>query len=141
MSTTPRPLSAIRASEVMHAPIVLCDPTTDLHHVASRMAAHQIHAVVVDGNDHRHAGARDGLAIVSADDLVRVAVQRGPGLTAAAIPSDPVVYVDVDTPLSTVASILSREGRSHALVTDAGGPVGVLSSLDVVAALAGLSAF
>ncbi|WP_320668645.1 CBS domain-containing protein [Patulibacter defluvii] len=124
------------ARDVMHAPIVACDPATDLRDVAAEMARHRIHAVVVDGISHDRPGDRLVWAVLSDLDLVRAAVDLAIGATAGEVAATPAVCVDDTDDLVVVAATLVENECSHAVVTADERPVGVVSTLDVVAALA-----
>lgn len=136
MSTSFRQtLSETRARDVMHSPVVACDPATDLRDVAAAMAQHRIHAVIVDGISHDPPGDRLVWAVVSDLDLVRASVNVAAGTVAADVSATPVVCVDDTDDLVVVAAALAENDCTHAVVTDGVRPVGVISTLDIVAAL------
>jgi CBS domain-containing protein len=120
--------------DAMHAGVITCPPSATLRSVASILAEHRIHAVVV---------ARDGdgapVAVVTDRDVVfrhsRCELDR---ITAGAAANEPTVTVRVDSDLRQAADLMAHYGTSHVIVTEPGGthPIGVLSSLDVAAAAA-----
>ncbi|WP_210491967.1 CBS domain-containing protein [Patulibacter sp. SYSU D01012] len=137
MSTTRRqPFTTLLARDVMRAPIVACDPATELSDVADRMRRHRIHAVIVDGIARGTGGDRLVWAVVSDLDLVRAAVRADGPTTAGSVAASPVVCVDVADDLVTVGAALAENDCAHAVVTEGDRPVGVVSTLDLVAVLA-----
>jgi CBS domain-containing protein len=120
--------------EVMHAGIISCRPETTLRTVAGILAAHRIHAVVVAAAD-----ADAGWSVVSDRDVVR-SHSRGEldQVTAGEAASEPTLSVREDADLQHAAELMDHYGTSHLIVTASGGgrPTGVLSSLDLAAAVA-----
>lgn len=120
--------------EVMHAGVISCRPDATLRTVAGILAAHRIHAVVVATEDE-HAPC----AVVTDRDVVfghsRGELDRSTARDAA---SEPTITVRADTDLRHAAELMAHYGTSHVIVTESGGrrPVGILSSLDVAAAVA-----
>jgi CBS domain-containing protein len=135
-ATLRQTLAGACARDVMHAPIVACDPATDLHDVAVEMARHRIHAVVVDGISHDRPGDRLVWAVLSDLDLVRAAADLATGATAGEVAATAAVCVDDTDDLVVVAAVLAENDCSHAVVTSEDRPVGIVSTLDLVAALA-----
>ncbi|MDO9410873.1 cyclic nucleotide-binding/CBS domain-containing protein [Patulibacter sp.] len=129
-----RSLAATFARDVMHSPITSCDPSTPLAEVAAAMADQRIHCLLVDGIVHDASGDRLVWSVVSDLDLVRGAI-TGSGTTAGGIARSPVLCVDAEDDLLVIAVALAENGTSHAVVTDDERPVGIVSTLDVVAAL------
>jgi CBS domain-containing protein len=119
----------------MHAGVITCAPDATLRAVAGILAAHRIHAVVVASEDE-HAP----VAVVTDRDVV-LAHARGKldSTTARDAATEPTVTVRADAELTRAAELMAHFGTSHVIVTTTGGgqPVGVLSSLDVAAAVAG----
>jgi CBS domain-containing protein len=119
--------------EVMHAGVITCRPDATLRTVARMLAAHGIHAVVIASGDDAAASA-----VVTDRDVV-FAYSRGnlDRSTARDAASEPTVSVRADADLRHAAELMAHYGTSHVIVTERGGrrPVGVLSSLDVAAAI------
>lgn len=132
--TVSLPLASKLARDVMHSPITACGPSTSLADVAAAMADQRIHCIVVDGITHDESGDRLVWSVVSDLDLVRGAI-AGDRATAGSIAGSPVLCVDAADDLLVVAVALAENGTSHAVVTDDERPVGIVSTLDVVAAL------
>jgi CBS domain-containing protein len=130
MSSDTRP----RVRDVMHAPVITCPPEATLRTVAGLLAEHRIHAVVVasDGEDA-------AVAVVTDRDVVWSGSHGGlDNVSARDAASEPTVTVRAEADLGRAAELMAHFGTSHVVVTeDAGGrPVGILSSLDVAAAVA-----
>jgi CBS domain-containing protein len=119
--------------DVMHAGVITCRPDATLRTVAGLLAEHRMHAIVVTSEDEQ---AR--CAVVTDRDVVfghsRGELDR---LTAQDAANEPTVTIRADADLRHAAELMSHYGTSHVLVTERGGgrPVGILSSLDVAAAV------
>jgi CBS domain-containing protein len=125
-----------RVSEAMHEGVYTCPPDTSLSEVAEIMVARDVHALVVRRD--AVAGAM-GPGIISALDLVAAATTRSLDEQAAAgSVASPAVTVTPDVSLARAAELMTRHGSAHLLVVDGsdGRPVGVLSTMDILAALA-----
>src|ERR1700758_5747794 len=116
--------------EVMTPGVLTCLPVTPLRAVARMMARHRVHAIVVFGSDDR----LHPWGVVSDLDLVAAI---GANANAGAVAASPVVTVTPEEPLEHAATLMAENQTSHLLViSDAGLPVGVISTLDVARALA-----
>jgi crotonyl-CoA carboxylase/reductase len=133
----PHPAEAVVA-DVMHRGVVACDPDVTVRHVAEAMAAHHVHAVVVEGlsADAVH-GERLIWAVVSDRDVARAfALDRDSATAADIAATEPVTVAPEDT-LADAAEIMEERGVSHLIVTSSDGrPRGVVSTLDIARALA-----
>lgn len=130
-STTSTELSTILAREAMRVPLVAVGPAVELPEVATLMAEHRVHAVIVDGIEHEHLV----WGVVSALDLLRAAVRDDLSVTAGEIAATPIVTVDSDDDLQGVSALMAERGTDHVVVVSGGRPVGVISALDIVSAL------
>lgn len=128
------PLAEVTVLRAMHPGIVACTPKTSAASVAKMMIAHDVHAVVVLGTDHpdRPTMVRD------LDVLEAARADALEGLVAADLAS-PLGTIPGDRTLEQAAAAMLEHGARHLLVldVDTGHPVGILSTLDVVAAIAG----
>ena len=125
-----------RVSEAMHEGVYTCPPDTSLSEVAEIMVGRGVHALVVR-RDPVAGGMGPG--IISALDLVAAATIRSLDEQAAAgSVASPAVTVTPDVSLARAAELMTRHGSAHLLVVDGsdGRPVGVLSTMDILAALA-----
>jgi CBS domain-containing protein len=124
------PLSAHVVRDVMHSGIVFCAPVAPLADVARVLVERRTHSAMV---------WRDGsMAFVTDMDVVAAAVVGGPRPTAGelASASGGLALVPADATLDRAASLIAETAAGHMVVVDAdGGPVGVLSTLDIVGAL------
>jgi CBS domain-containing protein len=125
----------LTVEDAMHAGVVTCPASAPLQAVAGMMAAHRIHAVVVFDEAAEDAAL---WGVVSDLDLVKAAnagaiADRTAGETAVT----PVVMVQRDDALAHAAQLMSEHEITHLVVADrrTERPVGVLSTLDVAAAL------
>ena len=131
---TGRHATELVVGQAMHDGVVVCPRDTPLATVAELMAAHRVHCVVVA--DHPDdAGSLWG--VVSDLDLVAAAavrdlVEQKAGGTAAS----PALMVE-PAKLLRAAQLMTEHATAHLVVVDpiTHRPVGVLSTLDVAAAL------
>ena len=123
-------------ADVMRPGIISCTPDTDIETVATTMATHRVHAVVVSGIESLLDG-REHLSwgIVTALDLVAAAVPGAESTRAGALASTEVVTVDVGEPLERAAQLMAEHQLTHLLVIADGLPFGILSTLDIVGRL------
>jgi CBS domain-containing protein len=123
----------------MHRGVVSCPVWTPLRGVAELMASHRIHCVVVldNGDEPDEDG---GLFGIVSDRDVADAFAAGAidGRDAGSIAASPLLTVFADDDLGHAAQLLAEHGTSHLVVLDrsTSRPVGVLSTLDLVAAAA-----
>ena len=131
---TPRPASArILVADAMHHGVLTCSRESSLAHVAALMAERRVHCIVV--TDELEDDSLWGL--VSDLDLVAAASVRdldeqtaGPTAATAALTIAP------NETLQRAAQLMTEHGTAHLVVVDADRqPVGILSTLDVAAAL------
>ena len=134
-------LTALRIADVMHPGVLTCPPTTPLRTVARMFASYNVHCVVVfESADDRESG-ESMWGIVTDLDLVSAASSAGlDDRTAGGSAATPVVVVSGRDSLDRAAELMKDHGTSHLVVVepDTMQPVGVLSALDVAAALAGV---
>jgi len=129
---SPAGLHSIPVRDAMHAPIVACPPDTELDHVAKLMASHRVHAVVVDGI----RGDKLVWGVVTDLDLLRAALDASGATDAAGAARTEALTVDSADDLALVSRRLVEHACSHAIVVEGERPVGVISTLDVAAAIA-----
>lgn len=130
------PLAHVRVRDCMHAGVFTCSPNDPLRHVASVMANHKVHAVVMTSG-----GGDRPIGVVSDLDVVTALAAGADGTAAGAAATEPVT-VSSHEPLLGAAQLMSEHGVSHLVVVDgaSGYPLGVLSTLDVAAVYAEASA-
>ncbi len=123
--------------DVMRPGVMTCAPDAPLIQVAQTMATHHVHCVVVGGMTRDDAGGEHLVwGLVSDMDIVRAAGTGVEGRTAAEAARTELVTVDLGTPLADAARLMEEHHTSHVLVMSGDQPAGVVSSLDIAAALA-----
>lgn len=123
-----------RVAEVMTWGLVSCAFDASLATVARLMSTEQVHCVVV--LDGPRAGPLWG--VVSDLDLVAAASVRPlAGQRAGGTAMRPAVTIGPSESLQDAARLMTRSGVAHLVVVDPveRRPVGVLSTLDIAAAL------
>jgi CBS domain-containing protein len=136
MSTTVKGtlLNTLSVADVMSPGLLTCPPSMSLRAVAGMMVVHEVHAVAMwDAVEGRPAIVTD-LDLVAAAKAIDTA-------DAAAIASPPATVAPGD-PLVAAAAAMADSGHSHVLVVEPGSgrASGMLSTLDIAAALAGRNA-
>jgi signal-transduction protein with cAMP-binding, CBS, and nucleotidyltransferase domain len=124
-------------ADVMHPGVMSCPPDAPLLAVAQTMATHHVHSVVVSGvaSDPVH-GEHLVWRLISDMDLVRAAESGIEGRSAEEIAQTEPVTVNPSISLAAAAQLMTEHGTAHLIVTSAGAPIGIVSSLDVAGALA-----
>jgi len=123
--------------DVMRPGVMSCAPDAPLITVAQTMATHHVHSVVVGGMTRDDIGGEHLIwGLVSDMDIVRAAEAGLEGRTAAEAARTEVVTVDPSTPLADAARLMDQHGTAHLVVVSGGHPTGIVSSLDIAAALA-----
>jgi CBS domain-containing protein len=131
-------LNAVPVEDAMSRGVLSCSLETSLTTVAEMMAAHRVHCIVGFGDVTEDDTRLWGL--VSDLDLVAVAAAEGlEGRTAGGCAATEVVMVGPRESLRRAVQLMSEHRVSHLLVADPDSdrPIGVISTLDVAAALAG----
>ncbi len=134
---TPKPkldLRHVRVRDVMHRGIISVPPDTAMSAVAATMATHRVHAVAIVRPGDTDAPWK----IVSALDVV-AAARSSTDPRADQIAATEVLTISSGERLDHAVQLMAEHELWHLIVTDAasGRPVGVLSTLDIVAALGG----
>jgi len=135
MSATKRKLDLrhVRVCDVMHRGIISVPPDTALSAVADAMATNRVHAVAIV----RPGDFDTPWKVVSALDVVAAATGAGDP-TADQIAATEVLTISSSDRLDHAAQLMTEHELSHLIVTEAssGHPIGVLSTLDIVTAVA-----
>lgn len=140
-TTAPYPaLAGLRVIDAMHPALITCSPESSLRTIARMMATYRVHAILVSAHGDEALAGGGQWGIVSDADLLRAGeegnVDEDQARTLAA---QPVVTIASSEELSRAAELMVDRDVSHLIVIESrsGRPLGVLSTLDVVRALAG----
>lgn len=127
-------LPTLRVADVMSPGLLTCPPSMSLRVVAGMMVVHQVHAVAMLDPCRESPAIVTDLGLVAAAERIAVA-------DAAAVATEPATVAPDDS-LSAAVAVMAAHGFSHVLVVDpeSGHPTGMLSTLDIAAALAGRDA-
>jgi len=132
------PLGEMTVRDEMSTGIISCAPETPLRNVARLMSNHRVHGVFVFDYGREDDETTELWGLVS--DLDVVAAARGDidARTAGNSAVTPLVTVTTAAPLERAARLLAESGASHLAALDPSThrPVGVLSTLDIVRAVA-----
>jgi len=137
MATAPQKTSVLAdltAGELTASGLVTCFPDDGLATVASNLIRHDVHAVLVLPHD-------GGVPLMVTDvDLMRAALTRVNRVENFKVTLEPCAALRADAPVSAVVATMAERYVRHLLVTDpeTGAPIGLVSALDVVAALGGV---
>ena len=129
--------SGVTVGEAMTPGILACPPDTPLRTVAKIMDEQRVHCIAVVGS--ADADAEPLVSGVVADvDLVRAAVRGDLSATAGELAVAPAVSVEASTPLPEAGALMISSAVQHLVVMapESARPIGVLSSLDLVTAIA-----
>ena len=136
-----RPLEDLRVIDAMHPGMISCPPETSLRTVARMMATYRVHAIIVHAHGDEDLPDGDHWGVVTDADLIRTA-RNGDldELTARQITATPVLTVATADPLERAIQLMVEHEVSHLIAIErhSGRPIGVVSTLDVARALAGL---
>jgi CBS domain-containing protein len=131
------PFPRASVADVMRPGLLSSHADAPITEVADTMATYRIHAVAVAGirTDAVH-GEELVWGLISDLDLARAAGGNLEGRVAADFARTEAVTVEATTPLREAASMMAEHGTSHLIVARDGRPIGMVSGLDVAAAIA-----
>ena len=142
--TQPPDPSTAWVEDFMHQGVISVSPDTPLREVARILASRHIHCVALPA---LQPGARSKWASLSALDLVRAAAdpnrpRRFGEMVAADIAMAEGPIVSTADHLDSAMRVMARAQVEHILVVRAedGRPAGILSTLDIAGAIAGIQA-
>ena len=131
------PFARATVEDLMRPGILSCHADARITEVADTMATHRIHAVVVTGiQTDAVPGDQTTTGLVTDVDLIRAAAAHPESLTARDIARTAAVTVEPARPLLDAARVMAQYGTAHLIVMRDAQPVGVLSGLDIAAAIA-----
>lgn len=137
-----QPLQDLRVIDAMHPGMISCPPETSVRTVARMMATYRVHAVIVHAHDDEELPGGDHWGVVTDAELVAAARDRDlDELTAQQIAATPALTVATADPLERAIQLMVEHEVSHVIAVErhSGRPIGVVSTLDVARALAGLT--
>lgn len=130
-------LEEATVADAMRTGVMSCTADVPAFTVARMMATHHIHSVVVDRVSHDPVqGERHAWGVVSDMDLLVAARAGIEGLTAGDLSANEPVTVAPSLALAEALRLMEEHKTAHLIVSDAGRPVGVLSTLDIAGVLA-----
>ena len=131
-------LSHATVGDAMHPGIVSCHGDTTLTEVAQLMATHHVHCIAVTGASHGVDGGELVWGLISDLGLVEAGMRLGSEQSARELANDPVMTIRPTMPLRQAGEKMLEHGVSHMIVIDpeTRRPIGVLSTLDIIGALA-----
>jgi len=129
-------LDAIRIADVMHPGIIDCDSHTSIEDVAEQMSRMGVHSLAIRDE------SGDAPVIVSDLDVVAAIGSGERGLQIRDVAAQGPLTVSSRHSMREAARMMSEHGVTHLVVLDdaSGAPCGVISSTDVLAAYASVSA-
>jgi CBS domain-containing protein len=133
-SSTGPATKAIRVADVMHEGVLTCGRDESLAAVARLMADHRVHSVVVTDEPE---DAPSLWGVVSDLDLVAAASVRDLDAQVAGVAAaTPALMIAPEDTLQRATQLMVEHALTHLVVVAGDRPVGVISTLDVAAALA-----
>jgi CBS domain-containing protein len=124
-------------TDAMHPGVLTCPPETPVPTVGRMMSRYRVHAIVVTDFEAEGEGERPW-RVVADLDLARAAAAGGfAEMTAGGMAATEVVTIASDEPLREAARLMSEHEVAHLIVTAPGAdaPVGIISTLDIAAAM------
>lgn len=128
-------MSALRVADAMSPGLIHCRASDSLRAVAELMTRQRVHCIVVIEDPE---GTESLWGIVSALDLVAASTVRPLDLqTAGGSAMSPALTIAPGARLAEAAELMTKHGVSHLVIVDRAHerPLGVISTLDVAAAL------
>jgi CBS domain-containing protein len=135
------PLGQLRVADAMHPGLISCPLDTTLRTVARMMSTYRVHAILVTAHSDEELPGGGRWGIVTITDLLRAAETCDlDEEVARTIAATPALSVDTGDSLARAAQLVVEHDVSHLIVLEpsSGRPAGVLSTLDIARALAGL---
>jgi CBS domain-containing protein len=124
-------------ADVMRRGVLSCRADSSVREVARIMGVHRVHCVVVS---RLPAGERATWGVVSDLDLANAVGSATEDTTAGEIAATEAVTLPQTATLDEAAHLMAQHETAHVVIVDesSGDPLGVVSTLDVALALAGL---
>lgn len=131
----PRTLGEARVRDWMRTDIISCAPDARVADAAAMMAEHRVHCIAVRPEDGSKGG---GWTVLSDLDVAGAAVAEGDVEAVGRFTGTPAVVISPDDTMARAAQLMTEYAAGHLVVAQPGAarPAGILSTLDVSAALA-----
>jgi CBS domain-containing protein len=118
--------------------LIECEADASVRSIARAMADNTVHCVVVRGIEREdRSGNRIRWGIVSDLDLMAGLRPGFNQATAGELAASEVIVMNPSDTLEHAAQLMAEHETGHAVVVDAGEPVGIISTLDVARFAAG----
>jgi CBS domain-containing protein len=125
--------------DLMHSGLLTCQPEANIGQLSLMLTRHHVHALIVADPDNHPVGIISDYDLLAGEwlsaDSQSLATMRT--LTAGELMSSPIDTIDAASPLQLAAHKLIDKDINRLLVTDNRIPVGVISTSDFVASIAG----
>ena len=124
--------------DLMHRGLITCQPETSLGQVATLLAQHHVHALVVANDSTTPLGIISDFDLLAGEWLSvdEESLDTMRKLTARDLMTSPIETVDAETSVEVAAKTMAEKSIHRMLVTEAGKPVGVISISNFVANIA-----
>jgi CBS domain-containing protein len=131
-------LSKATVAMQMHHGVIACEPDASLRTVARAMESYGVHCLLVAGLANAGGGERFVWAVLTDADLVAAAASDGGEKRAADVARTEAPTIEPSATLADAARTVAAHRVTHLVVVEPESehPVGVMSSTDVVRALA-----
>jgi len=131
-------IEPVCVADAMTSGLISCTPEATLRMVAKIMATHHIHAVYVFDYGREDDETVELWGLVSDLDVAAAVGADLDARTARNSAVTPLVVVRDDETVERAAALMAEHSVSHLAVLDrsSGRPIGVLSTLDIAAAVA-----
>ncbi len=135
------PLQKLRVIDVMHPGVIACPMNTPLRAVARMMTSYRVHAIMVMAHEADELPHGTLWGVISDTDVMRAARTADmDAQTARSLAATPALTVATVDSLERAIDLMLENASSHLIVVERHStrPIGVVSSLDVLRALAGI---
>ncbi len=135
-------LSQLRVADAMHPGVISCPPETPLRSVARMMSTYRVHSIIVHPHGVDAVPELGEWTIVTDADVAAAAIEGDlDRVTAGQIGGAAALTVMADDGLDGAAHLMVERHVAHVVAVDRRSrrPIGMLSTLDVIRAVAGFS--
>ena len=124
--------------DLMHKGLITCPPETSLGQVATLLAEHHVHALIVAEQDTPPLGLISDFDLLAGEWLSvdQESLDTMRRMTARDLMTFPIESIDAETPIEAAANKMIEKQIHRMLVTENGNPIGVISISNFVASIA-----